>query len=476
MLLPVLWHVVALLRIFASRLRYPMDIDWMEGGELYHGYRVMHLESVWGSPDQGFVPFGYPPLHAVVLGLVGRVTGLDYWTGRLVSIVFVVAACGVLLQQMLRHADRNLTGRLLAVLGVGMALAAYPVTGGWYDMIRNDTLAIALPLAAAALVSDGERLDGRWRWVTVALLLVATIYAKQTGAFFVAWILLFALVTDRRTGIRIGLLAGGVTVGLFLVAQLLTDGWFFTWISLMGKQTVDLERLRMAARIVWDFAPYLVLLPVLPLVLWQQGWLSRRGVLWLGMLVAAVPASLLPFVKDGGFNNNLLPIVFLAGPVTVMLVIDLLRGLDQAQHARAHLVAQGAALAAAALFLVVQRYPIDDYRPTEQQWQSAEDLNAYVRDLDGEVLMPEQPFVATRNGHTVSQIHGAAHYDAGTAGIEGTGMDRFIAASDARWVLISPREEGIVRAAGWSGEPRVIPPESWTLIGRIVAPTHLYER
>src|SRR5262245_43904401 len=29
--LPVLWHLLVLARVFASRMTYPMDVEWMEG-------------------------------------------------------------------------------------------------------------------------------------------------------------------------------------------------------------------------------------------------------------------------------------------------------------------------------------------------------------------------------------------------------------------------------------------------------------
>src|SRR6185369_15339257 len=62
-LVPVLWHLAVLAQIFALRLTYPMDAEWMEGGELYHAWRWLHGQSIYGPPSQGFIPYGYPPFH-----------------------------------------------------------------------------------------------------------------------------------------------------------------------------------------------------------------------------------------------------------------------------------------------------------------------------------------------------------------------------------------------------------------------------
>src|SRR4051794_35255251 len=135
-LLPVLWHVAVLARIFALRLTYPMDAEWMEGGELYHAWRWLHGLSVYGAPSQGFVPYGYPPFHFVVLAGVGRIFGLDCPVGRAVSILVFLLACAVLFREAWRALGGGPRGGALGGLAVGLAMAAFPVTGGWYDLIR----------------------------------------------------------------------------------------------------------------------------------------------------------------------------------------------------------------------------------------------------------------------------------------------------------------------------------------------------
>ena len=102
LLAPAAWQIAALVWIFASRITYPMDIEWMEGGALLHAHRFLRGEPVYGPPSQGFIPYPYPPLHFVTIAAVGKVFGLDYWTGRAVSIFFFALACAVIFREAWR--------------------------------------------------------------------------------------------------------------------------------------------------------------------------------------------------------------------------------------------------------------------------------------------------------------------------------------------------------------------------------------
>ena len=85
LVLPAIRQIRNSSRVLRGQVPFPMDLEWMEGGALYHGWRFAHGEPVYGPPSQGFVPYPYPPLHFVVLALVGKLAGFDYAPARLVS-------------------------------------------------------------------------------------------------------------------------------------------------------------------------------------------------------------------------------------------------------------------------------------------------------------------------------------------------------------------------------------------------------
>jgi hypothetical protein len=469
------WQIVTLGRVVAARLTYPGDLEWMEGGHLYHAHRVLHGEALYGAPADGFLPFIYGPVHAWLLAAVGRVAGLDYATGRLLSVACIALTAGMLAREVWRHAGGGVLGTVGGLVAVGTVAAGFPATGGWYDLVRNDALALALPVLAAALVADPARLGGRGRAVAVATLLAAGVLTRQTDLAYAAWIGLFALVTDRRAGLRICAVTAALVGGVSLALQLGSGGWYLTWLMLPSRQPLDLRVLPRAAEVVLGVAPYLALVPVLAAVLAWRRWLSPRGVLWLGMLVAAAAASLVPFLKVGRFVNDLIPLVVLAGPVTLILALDLLAGLDRAGRppaARLARIGRLALFGGAAVLLAGLIWSPDRHVPDTSQRQAADRLNAYVAALDGGVLSPDDMFLAIHNGHDDAQTHVIAHDDAVAAGLPGAELERFVAASDARWVLVDPQDAGEVRRADWfHAEPDPTPGAPHTLTGRETAPS-----
>ena len=44
------------------RIRYPFELQWMEGGSVDHVRRVLHGQSIYQAPSVDFVSFAYPPL------------------------------------------------------------------------------------------------------------------------------------------------------------------------------------------------------------------------------------------------------------------------------------------------------------------------------------------------------------------------------------------------------------------------------
>ena len=142
LLFPAIVQLATFAWIVLSRAAYPMDIEWLEGGELYQAYRLMHGLSVYGSPDVGYLPLLHPPGHFVVLALAGKIFGLDYATGRLVSVAFFALASASVAREIASRCATRRERLAVPLVGVAMALTSYPVVSGVYDLTRNDTTAL----------------------------------------------------------------------------------------------------------------------------------------------------------------------------------------------------------------------------------------------------------------------------------------------------------------------------------------------
>jgi hypothetical protein len=475
LVLPALWHLYQLFRVFRAQVSFPMDLEWMEGGELYHAWRLVHGDPVYGPPSQGFVPYPYPPLHFVMLALVAKVAGFGYTPARLLSVACFAIGAVALGREVVLGAEDKWQGRAGALLAMGAIAASVPAVSGWYALIRNDSLAIALPVVAAALACEGE--PSRARAAALAGALTASVYAKQTGVFFVAVILTHSIVRNRRAGIQV-LIATLTLSGMVLVAlELATQGWFFRYIMAPRHHAIISERVPMGTWAMLHSAPFLIVIPFVAAFLLGRRALTSRTLLWVAMLLAAFPASLLPYAKAGGCSNDWIPVLFLAGPTAVLLAFDASRLF---RKSGGH--AEMARLSLGALFAVLLwwgRYDARPFMPTEELRSGAAQLNAWVASLPGEVLTLSHPMLALGNGKRTEQLHAMGLTDAETGGISGFAVSEMLERTAPDFVVV---DQDAMNTGAWEAilrfyEPdRKVPHRVPMTIATQVSPAALYRK
>ena len=437
---PAVEALITLVPVLASRLDYPMDIEWMEGGALLHAHRLLRGEPLYPSPAQGFIPYPYPPGHYIGLALLSLFRTLDYDLGRALSLGFLILACGMLVHELMLHYQRTDEALVASLLAIGLIAVGYPVVGGWYDIIRNDSMALGLVVAAAAILGDGRA--SRTRVIVSALLLTAAVYTKQTNALFALWLCAFQLLRSWPRGLWLASVTGVACALLFLYAQLTTGGWFMTYIIVnLARHAVVTERARDAMVLFFEYAPYVVAIPVLIVLVGLARSLRARTVKWVGMFFTALPASLLPFMKMGGFLNNLMPMIVLVAPTIFFLVADVLVAMRRRHWAPAVPFAFAVIMFAAAGQLIASKpLAVDFFRISREQRQAALELNRIVSRLKGGVLIPSHPFLAVRNGEQTPQIHEMGYQDTLSAGTPGLDLGGFLARTPARWAILSGSE------------------------------------
>jgi hypothetical protein len=467
------WQLVGFLRVAIGRAGYPMDIDWMEGGALYHAYRLLRGQPIYGPPANGFAPFPYPPLHAIALAVVGKITTLDYTAGRALSSVCFIATLALLgfvaSEPRAGRAHRVTFGLVAA----GLAASSYPFVETRFDLIRNDSLALLLAVAAARTLLCDELTS--FRILLGALLSTAAVFTRQTDVFFVGWLLAVTLVRNRRQGLVLAgatALLAGASLAWAMVA---THGWFWTWtFTNLGAQPVRWERLGRWS-VLLAAAPAFPVAAALLVVVRVRRAGSWDVLGWIGVLGAALVASLLPFAKVAGGASDLMPLAVVSPAVALRLASALVEhGTDRTLRPRAY--AGIAAFAAVAMLLRV-RAP-GDFLPSEERRTQAEALNDTVRVLEGGVVIPNHPFIAVRNGHQNEQFHDQGYQDAMIAGMPGLDLPGFLRRVGAKWLILSGSESAPTR--GWVFqvyEPsRALADMPETLVGYRSRPMELLRR
>ena len=159
------WH----LRIFAGRAGFPLDLEWMEGGTLVHAQRIAAGQGIYVRPSLDFVPYLYTPLYPALLALLSFVFPFGYLLGRLVSLLAFFSALvllGVLVASEARGMGwgRRLLAALVGLVGAAAVVTAFAFTGGFFDLVRSDSLLLALEALALWLALR----EGTWRSAAMA--------------------------------------------------------------------------------------------------------------------------------------------------------------------------------------------------------------------------------------------------------------------------------------------------------------------
>ena len=459
LLLPVLvalYVVVQITATWTTRVAYPYDLEWMEGGVLAHAWRVQHALPLYAEPSADFIPMVYTPGYYYVLAALGWVVGLTHSLGRVVSILGTLAASAALIT----GATRRLGRPELGLVGAAVYLGCYEHSGAFYDMVRPDALAVGLAAWAAVLSTESSQ---RARDVGAALLFAAFVTKHNMAAFGVPLAVGLWAAQGWREALRFGLLAAvpGLLYTLFM--NLTTDGHFLTYILTVPRshpmvwnrvvpgtvrETGGALPIVLAAVSLWSLSlgprvapripvPLHVVLPVLagaasmafiggmdpvPGIPMAEPWQAQIAGASVGILVATACLALLGQLLDrrahapwilgagtvavmffvagvmrghhGGFVNVFMPWDWVLAALFVVLLADTLDQLPGWQGAG--LVAL---LATAQLGLQVQAFDLARLEPTADDVAAGDRVVADLAEVDGPVLSPFAPWLPAQAGH-----------------------------------------------------------------------------
>jgi hypothetical protein len=365
--------VVAFLGLALVRLRYPYELEWIEGEMLVHVWRLTRGQPLFTAPSIAHTPLPYAPLYYVTAAALSCVTGVRFATMRGVSIAATVATF-VLLALLVKRETKS---RVAAALAVGTYAASFRFAGAFFDVGRCDALFIMLSLGAIfAIRSTPRTRDAAVAGVWMAL----AILTKQTAVFLFAAMGAHLLVSRRKDGLIFAVVAAGLTATTSLALHVATQGWstFFVWNLLFQHEVVESARRTFVTDDVfaYRFAIILVILAV-----WR-GRPRHQGRRWitgpyaaaaLGLVVGAWTGKL----HSGGYSNVLMPL-----SLAMSLLIGLAVG-DLTRDRRVGCLALGLAI----LELNVLTYDVRAQLPTAADVRTGDRLIAQLRAIDGNVWL-----------------------------------------------------------------------------------------
>ena len=299
---------------------------------LCHALQLLTGKPIYAEPSVDFISYLYTPLYPFVVSALGRVAGLGYTVGRVVSLLGFFAASALAVRVVIRQVG-GVQGVLWGIAAAGLIAASFPHTGAWYDLVRNDSLYLGLVVAGLYLLCYGHR---SWpKLIAAGVLLGLGFLTKQTTSLFIVMSGLALLLFNwRRLPVHVavvGLVAGGTV----LLLDHSTNGWFWTYIYKL-HQGHDLywdRALKDTPLILWRASPVAMSLVGLWAIVSLVALVRRRGddgqragrLYWLAVAVTGVLVACIGFGTQWAAENAFIPGLFFVALAAGVGAGDLVR-------------------------------------------------------------------------------------------------------------------------------------------------------
>lgn len=395
LILPALYYILGYLYIVSQRLFYPFELEWMEGGMLNQCFRALKGLPIYTKPTIDFVPYLYHPLFYYISALFMRITGVEFWVMRMISVISSLG-CGYLIFKIVQRESRR---KFYSLLAAGLFFSTYRITGAWFDIGRCDSLFLLLILSSIYTL---RYLKSWWAIYLCSLLLSMAFFAKQSGIFFILSTAIYLLFADKIKLLIFSLLSVFLNGGIMFFLNQKTDGWYYYYTFILPKYQHFMKP-RAISFFLDDLGrnlPFVLccLAGFLFFVLWK-----RRGLknLWLLILssAAAFANSFFARIVPGGYDNNL---IFIFSFCIILFCIILSKIDDNSK-----VLLKSIAYTCILFQFIIFRYDISAQIPKREDWQAGKRFMEKVSQIKGDLLIFDHGFYAVMAGKRTS-VHSYA--------------------------------------------------------------------
>jgi hypothetical protein len=405
-------YILTLLIItIAGRMTYRYDLEWMEGGLLLHAERISDGAGIYTPPSVEFIPYLYTPLYPGVVAAVGKVVGISYTLGRIISVLSLVGIAAVVWGTLRRTVTQPSANAMVVTAATATALGlfaiGYPLMEGWYDLVRADTLFLFM-------VTLGIFLAARWakaaptKMIGVAVLMALSFFCKQTGIMYVAWCGLVVLILNWRRAFVYGVVAGIVGLGGTWVLNTATGGWFWTYVFKMHQShDFNMDRFWKSFEIILWHIPAATIVIVAALLLVAATAISRRRIpdaarpllLWAPTYAVSCIVGAIGFGTEFAHYNAFMPAFLHGGMALAAALMALVGCLDQLLPPRKIATTATTLIALTAFAFIGRslwnlRWQPARFTPTAADSAAGDALVAKIASIQGAVWVPFHPWYA----------------------------------------------------------------------------------
>ena len=375
------WFIGAVIYIIASRIAYPFDLEWMEGGSFVQVLRLLEGKPLYVAPRLNYIPFIYPPLYYYLSAILTRISSINgFLPLRLISAA--ASTCIAILIYLI--VCRRTNSAFWGFIAVGFFAATFQIGGAWFDIARVDMLYVFFLLFGTYFL-ENETLAAN---CLAGFLFTCAFFTKQTAVFVIFGLLLYVILFRNKKVALITGLIFLIIVGFWIVLEnTFSGGWFWYYIFyLPGLHSLSGSGISYLGQPIFIIFPVIIATAVgfLRFLLSPLAVLRGKDNLWLVFALIMLASSILGSINPGSFNNNYIPFYV---AISIIFGINLPWLLDRL--ASPALLFRQALLytLCTAQFLVLLYNPFV-HIPTKADLQAGQAIIASLRAMDGEILFP----------------------------------------------------------------------------------------
>ena len=395
------WLVVASSLIFIgvsfyvtmSRITYPFELEWMEGGSVEHLDRIMKGEEIYTPPSLEYIPYIYTPFFYYAAVPIAQITGISLLPLRIVSLVSTILIFLLIYLYVKRETESHYYG----FIAVGMFAATFSLGGAWFDLARVDMLFVLFALATVYII---RFYNSPIYLIIAGLLAGCSFLTKQTALVMLAPLGLYLLIFERRNSLYFILVFAIIAIGSTIYYTLSTDGWYYFW-----NFTLPADH-RWLPKFFILFWTYDLIKPLSIAILFSIGMYyflfkeNRKGFYFYSAIFAgAALTSWLSRLHYGGHMNVLIPVYLFLTMIGIIGFSMLRKKINNesvntgyAQHVL--ILVSIALLFQFATLIYSPRHQI----PSKEEEQAGWELVERMKSTDGDVFIPGNIYFARLAG------------------------------------------------------------------------------
>ena len=223
-LLPIaaVFFILLFLYVSLSRIDYPFELEWMEGGSVEHLERVMEGKPIYTPPSLEFIPYIYTPLYYYAAVPIAKITSISLLPLRIVSLISTILLLFFIYLFVRKETSSNYYGLIAA----GLFAASFRIGGAWFDLARVDMLYILLFTVALYLLRFKKSAG---YYFLAALIGGLSFLTKQTAALIFLPVGLYLLWKERKISWWFNVTFALIVILTTIYYTVTTDGWYWFW-------------------------------------------------------------------------------------------------------------------------------------------------------------------------------------------------------------------------------------------------------